>query len=159
MPLAKHRLPGVKMKTNIRQAIWCGGLMGLLLTAPLVSIFYLGFRLAGLPFVPFNIFDWAARILPGAVISAGIDTMVSLIRWLNLGATSTAAKIAEQIIAIAGFVLIGISLAAILFGVMRFGQRKFAFASGLIVGCLFGLAALQINRSIDQTGTADPAAR
>jgi len=149
---------GVKMKTDIRQAIWYGGLTGLFLTAPLVSIFYLGSRLAGLPFVPFNIFDWATRILPGAVISAGIDAMVSLIRWLNLGATSTAAKIAEQIIAIAGFVLIGISLGAILFGVMRFGQRKFAFAIGLIVGCLLGLAALQISRSIDQTGTADPAA-
>jgi DMSO/TMAO reductase YedYZ molybdopterin-dependent catalytic subunit len=146
------------MKTDIRRAICYGGLIGMLLTTPLVAIFYLGYRLAGLPFVPFNIFDWATRILPGAVISAGIDTMVHVIRWLNLGATSTAAKIAEQIIAIAGFVLIGISLGAILFGVMRYGQRKFAFAIGLIASCLFGLGALRINRSIDQTGTADPAA-
>jgi DMSO/TMAO reductase YedYZ molybdopterin-dependent catalytic subunit len=141
-----------------RPGIWFGALIGMFLTAPLVAIFYAGYRLAGLPFVPFNIFDWGTRILPGGVITTGIDLMVGMIRRLNLSATSTAAKTAEQMMAVVGFVFIGIILGAILFGVMRFGPRQFALANGLIAGGLFGMAVLWINRGINQTGAVHPAA-
>ena len=42
-----------------------GILVGALLSAPLVAAFYLGWKLGGLPFVPFDLFDWIARELPG----------------------------------------------------------------------------------------------
>src|SRR5258707_3852957 len=76
-------------------AIW-GGLVGTLLTAPLIAVFYAGYALAGLSFVPFHIFDWTTRMLPGPVVTFGIETMARIIRGLNLGATSTTAKTAEQ---------------------------------------------------------------
>ena len=44
------------MRTQGKPGFWLGLLSGLLLTFPLVAIFYLGYRLAALPFPPFNLF-------------------------------------------------------------------------------------------------------
>ena len=45
-----------------------GAMIGALLPAALIAVFYAGWRLADLPFVPFDVFDWTTRVLPGAVI-------------------------------------------------------------------------------------------
>jgi hypothetical protein len=50
---------------------------------------------AGLRFVRVQLFDRAARTLPGSVIRFGIDTMVSVIRGLRIGETSSVAKTGE----------------------------------------------------------------
>jgi hypothetical protein len=42
-----------------------GALVGALLTAPLIGVMYLADQLGGLPFVPFDLFDWLTRVLPG----------------------------------------------------------------------------------------------
>jgi len=55
------------MRRHGRPSVWFGLLIGLFLTVPLAPVFYAGHRLAALPFVPFNIFDWQTRILPGIV--------------------------------------------------------------------------------------------
>ena len=34
-----------------------GALLGALLTAPLIAVMYLAYQLAGLPFVPFDLFN------------------------------------------------------------------------------------------------------
>jgi hypothetical protein len=44
------------MRTQGKPGLWLGLLSGLFLTFPLVAIFYLGYRLAALPFPPFNLF-------------------------------------------------------------------------------------------------------
>jgi hypothetical protein len=61
------------MRTQSKPGFWLGLLNGLLLTFPLVAIFYLGYRLAALPFPPFNLFGLQTRILPGSVVAKGID--------------------------------------------------------------------------------------
>ena len=66
-----------------RPGLGTGTLMVALLTASLISVFYLGWKVAGLPFVPFDFFDWMARVLPGQVLDAGIGAMVAVIRALN----------------------------------------------------------------------------
>lgn len=88
-----------------------GALLGGLTSLPMLALFYLGNRLAGLPFIPFDLFDWLARVLPGAVVTLGIDTIVGVIRQLGLGATDTTAKQIESMLAL-GLVVIG----GILFG-------------------------------------------
>ena len=59
-----------------------GAVIAAMLTASLISIFYLGWKAAGLPFIPFDVFDWMTRILPGQVLAAGIGVMVTVIRAL-----------------------------------------------------------------------------
>jgi hypothetical protein len=43
------------MRTQGKPGLWLGLWSGLFLTLPLVAIFYLGYRLAALPFPPFNL--------------------------------------------------------------------------------------------------------
>ena len=50
-----------------------GVVVAALLTAVFVSVSYVGWKLAGLPFVPFDLFDWAARALPGSAATLAID--------------------------------------------------------------------------------------
>jgi hypothetical protein len=92
-----------------------GGLVGLIVTAPWIAIMFIGWRWAGLPFVPFDIFDELSRKLPGTLITRSIDAMVAVIRMLHLGATGTVAKTAEQSMAIVLFLAAGATAAALLF--------------------------------------------
>ena len=83
------------MKTT-GMGVLIGAIVGAFLTTALVAVFYAGWRLADLPFVPFDVFDWMTRVLPGAVIEFVISAMVAAIRWLHLGPTSVVAKLIEQ---------------------------------------------------------------
>ena len=92
-----------------------GAVIGGLTTLPLMALFYLGEQLAGLPFVPFDIFDWLARVLPGDIITLAIDAIVTIVGILNLGSTSDVAKAIEQVTALlmfaAGGILLGLVIA------------------------------------------------
>ncbi len=115
-----------------------GALAGALLTAPLIAVFFLFWRAAGLPFVPFDLFDRVARVLPGPLITVVIDVMVAIIRGLNLGSTSTVAKAAEQTMAVLTFWLVGIVASAVLFTLLR--RREPAGAGpGLVAGAALGV--------------------
>ncbi len=87
-----------------------GALAGSITSLPVMAILYLGNQLFNLPFVPFDAFDWLARVLPGDVITIGIDAIVSLISAFNLGDTSQTAKGIEQFMAIVMFILFGACL-------------------------------------------------
>src|SRR5215467_10143185 len=101
-----------------------GAVVGVMLTASLNAVFYLAWRLAGLPFPAFDVFDWMARKLPGSVIAFGIDAMVYVIRALHLGPTSETAKIAEKTMAIAGMLVTGAIAGAASFALLRALRRN-----------------------------------
>ena len=79
-----------------RKSLLLGAVLGTLTSLPVIGLMYLGEQLAGLPFVPFDIFDWVARVLPGGLIAFVVQIMVSIITALQLGDTSTVAKLGEQ---------------------------------------------------------------
>jgi hypothetical protein len=59
-----------------------GALVGLLLTFPLMAVLFLGNQLFGFPFVPYDIFDWMAQVLPGrSSRSASRRSSTCCIRW------------------------------------------------------------------------------
>ncbi|MEZ4715875.1 MAG: hypothetical protein R2851_07285 [Caldilineaceae bacterium] len=96
--------------------------------------------LAGLIFPPFSLFDFAARVLPGPLITGTIDVLVRIIHGLNLGATSSTAKLVEQGMALVKFTVLG-GLWGMLLGACtgRGGRgRSLAFA-GLGTGTLLAL--------------------
>src|SRR5215831_17069163 len=88
-------MPGriTDMTPSNRPGILSGATVGVMLTASLIAVFYLAWRLAGLPFVAFDVFDWLARRLPGSVVTFGIDAIVSVIRAIHLGPTAETAII------------------------------------------------------------------
>jgi len=98
-----------------RPRVLAGLLVAAMLTAALTGILSFAWRVAGLPFVPFDTFDWLTRVLPGRLIAFGIGTMVSVIRLLNLGPISSTAKAAEQAMAIAILFIAGVVAGLIVF--------------------------------------------
>jgi DMSO/TMAO reductase YedYZ molybdopterin-dependent catalytic subunit len=140
------------------QRIWLGVLIGFVLTTPFAAVLYAGFRRAGLPFVPFNLFDWVTRRLPGAVVAAAIGGMVRVIRGFNIGPTSTTAKLAEQTMAVVGFICAGMIVGAIFFLIAGRFHHRFTTVAGLAVGGVLGIAALLLSQSVAFTAIVNPAA-
>jgi DMSO/TMAO reductase YedYZ molybdopterin-dependent catalytic subunit len=134
-----------------------GALVGLCATAALAALSYFAWRATGLPFLPYDVFDWTSRRLPGLVLTIGIDTMVSAIRLLGLDDTSGAAKVAEQGMAIAMFLLLGALTAGLLFTGLRrtetIAPRWIGFAFGTLVAILLAL----VHVSVAAPGAAAPA--
>src|SRR5207245_6639896 len=81
-----------------------------MLTAALIGTLFFAWRVAGLPFVPFDVFDLVTRVLPGGLIAFGIGNMVRVIRALDLGSTAARSKTAEQAMAINGVFIAGLCL-------------------------------------------------
>lgn len=95
-----------------RTSVGFGAVLGGILVIPLMALLFLGERFAQLPFVPFDLFDWMARVLPGDLITFGIDTLVSVTLALGFS-TSDTAKLAEQALALVMFVGIGVVLGGV----------------------------------------------
>ena len=73
-----------------RLGLGSGLLSGVLLSAPLTALLYLADKLAGLPFVPFALFDWIAKVLPGPVVTFGIDAMIDGMRAVGMSVAGSA---------------------------------------------------------------------
>ncbi len=124
-----------------------GAVIGGLTSIPVMAILYLANRIASLAFVPFDLFDWMARILPGDLVTVGIDAMVNLLSLLNLTDTSRSAKLLEQLMALLMFIFFGMVLGGVVTVFTdRFGQgrrQKSAVRYGIITG-LIGYIILMI---------------
>jgi DMSO/TMAO reductase YedYZ molybdopterin-dependent catalytic subunit len=139
-----------------RSGIVGGLFVAAMLTAALIGIFFFAWRTAGLPFVPFDTFDWQTRVLPGRIIALGIGSMVAVIRLLHLGPTSTTAKTAEQAMAIAEIFIAGVASGFIVFLILRTAHRVHGFAVGLVVGVILGVPAVLITLHGSETSSVGP---
>jgi Oxidoreductase molybdopterin binding domain len=145
--------------TEDKRGLCLGLLSGLFLTFPLLALLYLGYRLAYLPFPPFNLFDWQTRILPGSVLARGIETMVHIIGWFHVTSTSRVAKLAEQSMAVSEFILAGMVFSALFFTFLRLRTRKASLLAGGILGIALGVATAWATNSVEASSTISPAAR
>lgn len=132
-------------KTTIVMGAGAGGS----LTAALTGLMYLANQWPGLPFVPFDLFNWITRVLPGDLVTFGIDTMINAMLFLGMDVANSA-KTAERISAILQFLAIGVAVGAVYFAVMRARQSRGGTAAGLIVGALVGLPMMAISLAINQ---------
>ncbi|MCY4147613.1 MAG: molybdopterin-dependent oxidoreductase [Chloroflexi bacterium] len=143
------------MNTLRRPTIWLGALVGGMLTSVLTAALYLADQAAGLPFIPFDLFDFVSRLLPGPLLTFGIDRMVDLITAFNLGETSAAAKNAELLMALSAFIALGIVVAALAFGMMnRLQTTARNLRPGLALGLAFGAIAMLLSAQVNLTATA-----
>ncbi len=127
-----------------------GALVGGLLTASMISLMYLADQIAGLPFAPFDLFNWIAGVLPGAVITFGIDLMIDTMLFLGIN-VADAAKLAEQGMAVIIFLILGILTGAIFYAIINARQIKMDILAGLVIGALFGLPIVVISVGFGDT--------
>jgi DMSO/TMAO reductase YedYZ molybdopterin-dependent catalytic subunit len=128
-----------------------GALVGALITLPLIALMYLGQQLLGQAFPPYEVFNWISGLLPGPVITFGIDLMIDTMLLLGINVANSA-KIAEQGMALLLFYLSGIFAGLIFFLILNRLQLKVDLIAGMIMGILFGLPVAVI--SIDDPGSA-----
>jgi len=138
-----------------RPGIFGGLFAAVMLTAALIGVFFFGWRVAGLPFVPFDTFDRLTRVLPGRLVAFGIGTMVTVIRALNAGPTAAVAKTAEQAMAIAVLFMAGVVGGIILFLILRVTRRR-GLTAGLALGLVLGIPATLISLRASATASVGP---
>jgi DMSO/TMAO reductase YedYZ molybdopterin-dependent catalytic subunit len=131
-------------------SLFTGALVGLFLTAALTGVMYLGRQVAGLPFVPYDIFNWIARELPGDLVTFGIDLMIDTMLFLGISVVDTA-KTAERLTAVLGFLAGGVLAGTAFFVVIRARHAKSDFFAGLIMSALFGLPTIAISMVVTQS--------
>lgn len=133
-----------------RKRLGMGALIGGIVTTPLIALMFLAERVAGLSFVPFDIFSWITRILPGPVVTFGIDLMIDTLRTLNINVADTA-KTAEQAMAVLQFLVGGVVAGALYFAILQLLKRKATTVTGLLLGLAFGLPAIVISQIMADT--------
>jgi DMSO/TMAO reductase YedYZ molybdopterin-dependent catalytic subunit len=141
------------MKDSRAPALWNGVLAASLVTMALIGTLFFGWSVAGLPFVPFDVFDFLTRVLPGRLIAFGIGSMVSVIRTLNLGPTSDIAKLAEQLMAITIAFIAGVVGGSILFVVLRAERTRSHVIPGLLLGLVFAVPTMLVSLHGSQTSS------
>jgi DMSO/TMAO reductase YedYZ molybdopterin-dependent catalytic subunit len=110
------------------------------LSIPWLALNYAGYQLARLPLVPVELFELITRLLPGGVVTAGLETMISLLHQLNLGPTSEVGKTAEFIMAYL-FTLVGLVLVGVLYAAAAGHRRTGWAAQGILAGMVLGALA------------------
>ena len=144
------------MDTIRKPSLWVGALVGGLLTMTLMSLLFLADMIAGLPFIPFDVFDYVSRQLPGPLLTFGIDTMVEMIITFDMGETSAAAKTAEQLMGLGAFLLLGIVVSALFYAALnRSKSSARSLYPGLLLGLGLGAVMMVISTQVNLTATAN----
>jgi DMSO/TMAO reductase YedYZ molybdopterin-dependent catalytic subunit len=134
-----------------------GVLVGAGLMMAVIAVFAAGAALFGLPFVPFDLFDWLVRTLQTELVPRLVQLMSSTITALQLGRVDTVAKLAEQTMAVIGLIVIGAVAGGIFFAVRRARRADtLETAPGVVLGLLLGVPLALISLSINQTTASNP---
>lgn len=160
---------GLAGTTGLWASLGYGALAGGLLTAPMLGLMYLVDKLLDLPFVPFALFDWIARVTPGPLITLGIDLMIEALLLFNLS-VADAAKTSEKVAAVILVFGIGVAAGAVFFALRRARPPEAAAwddgwlaklaaepRPGLILGFVVGLPLTIISLPMGQS-TMNPVA-
>ena len=116
--------------------------VGALLTAPLLGVLALG-TLVGIPVVPYTVFEWLVRVLPGRVVTLGLDSTLWMLEGLGLDISRTA-KTAQQILGLASLFVAGLVVGLLFFLLVRTTDDARIKRYGLAVGAALGLFSLVV---------------
>lgn len=124
-----------------------GAIVSALVTVPSIVVSALANQLAGLPFMPFDLFPLVRDLTPGGLVIFTIEKMSDAIIALDLGRVDTVAKVVEQGMAMGMLLAFGILAGVIFFALMNVAHRGSAFAHvwGLVYGLLVGFMMAAIS--------------
>ncbi len=126
-----------------------GAAAGAMVTAPLMALFYLANKLFELPFPPYDLFDWITRVLPGPLVTFGLDLFIDGMILVGLDVADTA-KTAELAIALLQFFAMDvalITLVAVVAPALTLNLRRTAFYAGVANGLALSAVSLAIGGS------------
>ncbi|MEZ4517744.1 MAG: hypothetical protein R3C44_13265 [Chloroflexota bacterium] len=123
-----------------------------LLTAAMTAVRYVGYQLAGLPFSPFDLYDWLVR--------SGAGLWLSLVEFLTAFFTgrgqnlATAATTTEWVLSLLLFFVIALIVGLIFY--LFVGRRRVLpdGIDGITIGAVFGVPMLLVSLFAGQSLTA-----
>jgi DMSO/TMAO reductase YedYZ molybdopterin-dependent catalytic subunit len=127
--------------SRIRRAV-TGLAAGAVVTAPLLGVFVLG-SLLSIVSVPFTVFEWLVRVLPGRLVVFGLEQTLRLLEGLGFNIKNTA-KTAEEVLALTGLFVLGWLVGLLFFSLVRSTDPLRVKRYGRAVGGLIGLFSLVI---------------
>ncbi|MFQ3646809.1 MAG: molybdopterin-dependent oxidoreductase [Anaerolinea sp.] len=141
-----------------RRPVIAYGLLLALLLAPVLTVsFVIGGQVAGLPVVPYDLFDLIGRVLPGAVVTAGIDTIVALVLAFGWGDDiSAAAKAVEQGLAILIFYGLTCVVSVAFYAALNRLKPPRSIAPAVALALGYGLPLTLLSLAINRSATAPP---
>jgi DMSO/TMAO reductase YedYZ molybdopterin-dependent catalytic subunit len=109
---------------------------GALLTTPLLGVLAVAW-VAGAPFLPYSVFEWLLRALPGSLVTVGLDLTLGALSGLGLDVADTA-KTAEQVLAVITLFLAGVIVGLLFFVLVRGAGRRRVQVYGVAAGAALG---------------------
>lgn len=129
-----------------------GALVGAILTTAFLAVSFLGWKTLAFPFLPFDFFDWIARVLPGPAATLGVDAIVRLSALIGGSNLDAAAKPIEQATALGGLFIAGTLGGAAIFALLRLTSEPPLLPSA-IAGAILGGLALVVEQRLDRIGS------
>ncbi len=126
---------------RLRRAL-TGLAAGVLLTAILLGVSAVGARF-GAPSIPYSLFEWLTRVLPGRLVIFGLETTVHVLEGLGLNIKNTA-KTTEEVLALTGLLVAGAVTGLLFFSFVAATDRRRVRRYGLALGALLGVFCLVI---------------
>lgn len=120
-----------------------GMTVGLFIGMPWLVLMYAGQRIFGWMHIPFEFFEFLSRSLPGGLVTAAIESLITFVNYLGVGQTSAMGKLIEIGIAylLAWFLLI---LLAGLYAVTISKLNSRWWVRGILAGLTLGALTIPL---------------
>ncbi len=115
---------------------------GALLTAVLLVVSVVGTHF-GAPSIPYSLFEWLTRVLPGRLVIFGLETTLRGLEALGLNIKDTG-KAVEIALALTGLLVAGAVVGSLYFVLVTSWERRRVVRSGVVLGTALGIACFVI---------------
>ena len=138
---ARPARPGHPRHPLLRRAL-TGLAAGALLTAALLAVSVIGAHY-GAPSIPYTIFEWLTRVLPGRLVIFGLETTLRVLEGLGLNIKDTG-KATEIALALTGLLVTGAVVGLLFFVLVDSEDRLWVTRAGELLGVALGVACFLI---------------
>jgi DMSO/TMAO reductase YedYZ molybdopterin-dependent catalytic subunit len=124
---------------------------GALLTAALLAASVVGAHY-GAPSIPYSVFEWLTRVLPGRLVIFGLENTLRVLEDLGLSIKDTG-KATEIALALTGLLVTGAVVGLLFFVLVPGNDRRFVVRAGELLGVALGVACYLIALAVAPPAT------
>jgi DMSO/TMAO reductase YedYZ molybdopterin-dependent catalytic subunit len=137
-------------RSRLRRAL-TGLAAGALLSAALLAVSVVGSHY-GAPSIPYSVFEWLTRELPGRLVIFGLETTLRVLEALGLNIKDTG-KAVEIALALTGLLVSGAVAGLLFFVVVTSDDRRRVIRAGEILGAALGVVCFALALAVSPPAT------
>ena len=137
-------------RSRLRPAL-TGLAAGALLTAILLAASVVGSHY-GAPSIPYSLFEWLTRVLPGRLVIYGLENTLRLLEALGFNIKDTG-KAVEVALALTGLLVAGAVVGAVFFVLVTSADQRRVVRRGELLGLALGIASFVIALAVAPPAT------